>query len=191
MKGRPPRVIPMTQRVEEHVERDPNSGCWLWTGTLLSSGYGQVAWRKNRDLAHRASYAAFKQSIPAGQSVLHKCDTPACVNPDHLFLGTQLDNMRDKMDKHRGGHSHAKSGEQNHKAKLTRERAAAIRVLSGSGISLRVLSREFGVAIETIRAVIKGRTWREQTAEAAPPRAAPCSWRTRARRNRARSAGAT
>ena len=156
MKGRPPRVIPMTQRVEEQVERDPNSGCWLWTGTLLSSGYGQVAWRKNRDLAHRASYAAFKQSIPAGQSVLHKCDTPACVNPDHLFLGTQLDNMRDKMAK---GRAVFARGDQSGTARLSEVDIPGIRQDVRGGASHARVAARLGVSRKTISAVVHGRTW--------------------------------
>lgn len=78
------------------------TGCWLWTGRLTNSGYGQIAKSTHGEWkAHRLFWRVANGPIPGGLCVLHKCDTPACVNPDHLFLGTQADNVQDMMNKHR------------------------------------------------------------------------------------------
>lgn len=78
-----------------------NSGCWLWIKTLSNKGYGVTTAKGKRYLAHRLSWILHNGDIPGRLCILHKCDTPACVNPDHLFLGTQSDNMRDMHRKER------------------------------------------------------------------------------------------
>lgn len=78
--------------------------CWIWIGGRNRSGYGRfVVWNKNSQLAHRFSWTLHKGLIMSGLDVLHKCDNPPCVNPEHLFLGTQADNNRDMRAKGRGG----------------------------------------------------------------------------------------
>lgn len=79
----------------------PESGCWLWLASVNSKGYGWTGIRGAQRLAHRASYEAFIGGIPTGLGVCHKCDTPSCVNPTHLFVGTQRDNLRDASAKGR------------------------------------------------------------------------------------------
>lgn len=79
---------------------EPNTGCWLWTGTSRN-GYGRFIWDGNAYTAHRVAYQILKGPVPPHLMVLHRCDTPACINPDHLFLGTQSDNMRDASRKGR------------------------------------------------------------------------------------------
>ena len=87
--------------------------CWLWTGNTEKIGYGIFKLKGKALKAHRLSYAYHKNSIPAGNMVLHRCDVRNCVNPDHLFLGTQTDNMRDMTAKGRhwaNGKTHCKRG---------------------------------------------------------------------------------
>jgi hypothetical protein len=96
---------------------EPNSGCWLWDGAVISpkSLYGAVNLPGHR-LAHRAVYAEAVEKIPRGMHVLHKCDVSFCVNPAHLFLGTHDDNMKDMARKGRSG-----------VRKITPEQSVAIR----------------------------------------------------------------
>lgn len=76
-------------------------GCWLWTGSTRWFGHGALHVNGRRTLTHRYSWTLANGPIPDGQSVLHRCDTPACVRPDHLFLGTQTDNVADMVQKNR------------------------------------------------------------------------------------------
>lgn len=90
--------------VKKRIKTDTNSGCWIWYGAKRNTGYGfiEINWRpRKRKLAHRHVYELFNGPIPRGLFVLHKCDIPLCVNPEHLFLGTQKDNMVDCSKKDR------------------------------------------------------------------------------------------
>ncbi len=87
------------ERFKKHfiIEND----CWIWSKTKNNFGYGVVSFKGKKEKAHRISYEIFKEPIPKGMYVLHRCDEPRCVNPDHLWLGTQGDNMRDMHKKKR------------------------------------------------------------------------------------------
>src|SRR5690606_8870409 len=91
----------LKDRFEEKYIPEPNSGCWLWVGALTGN-YGQLKYKGRHGgniLAHRASYEIYKGPFNKGLDVLHKCDNPSCVNPDHLFLGDHSDNMLDMSTK--------------------------------------------------------------------------------------------
>lgn len=90
----------MQDRFEAKVSPVPHAGCWLWTGAETGTGYGAF-WAHGERRAHRVSYRLYKGPIPNGMVVCHRCDTPLCVNPEHLFLGTQRDNMLDASRKGR------------------------------------------------------------------------------------------
>ena len=81
---------------------DRSGDCWLWTGSLDKDGYGKTSINYKHWKTHRASWNYFVGPIPEGMSVLHKCDVRACCNPEHLWLGTQKDNLRDMFAKGRG-----------------------------------------------------------------------------------------
>jgi hypothetical protein len=92
---------------------EPNSGCWLWTANCNVGGYGILKYQRKNRPAHRLSWRFYRGEIPTGLLVCHKCDTPACVNPDHLFLGTPTDSQRDcsrKGRKFNQQKTHCKSG---------------------------------------------------------------------------------
>ena len=96
-----PKLSPL-DRFMQQVYPDPNCGCWLWGGSSMTKGYGQFSVAgKTSYGAHRFSYEAFKGPIPDGLYVLHTCDFRPCVNPDHLWLGTPVDNSRDMVAKNR------------------------------------------------------------------------------------------
>jgi hypothetical protein len=100
-------LLKLRQRIEKHSIPIPEIGCWIWLGAIKSYGYGSIKYRNKDMRANRVSWLAFKGEIPKGLCVLHHCDNPACVNPDHLFLGTLKDNMQDCIKKgrrHHGGY---------------------------------------------------------------------------------------
>lgn len=80
---------------------EPNTGCLLWLGLTNKNGYGKIGFNYKSWTTHRLAFHLFKQSLSHGDLVCHKCDTPACINPEHLFLGTPLLNMQDKVNKGR------------------------------------------------------------------------------------------
>jgi hypothetical protein len=93
-----PKRRPPIDRFMANVSPEPNTGCWLWLGYATSRGYARfnLGGHQGRHVpAYRFSYEAFVGPIPAGMLACHKCDVPQCVNPDHIFIGTQTDNMRD------------------------------------------------------------------------------------------------
>lgn len=102
-------------RLEKRVAVD-EAGCWKFIGCITPRGYGAVQLRGSKVGAHRAMWQAVNGQIPSGMLICHRCDVPDCINPDHLFLGTSLDNNRDRAQK---GRSHRPKGELNVMAKLS------------------------------------------------------------------------
>lgn len=140
------------QRLMRSVSMVPIAGCWLWTGAMKSNGYGDT-WLRDRVVsAHRAMFELHFGPIPIGKHVCHRCDVRACVNPQHLFLGTRADNMRDAAAKGRIGH---------HCAKLSFDDAEAIRASSARGADL---SRRYGVSQNVICNIRAGRSYRRRHA---------------------------
>ena len=105
-------------------------------------------------LAHRVSWELHHGAIPEGMKVCHTCDNGWCVRPDHLFLGTQADNLADMRSKGRGRGAHR--GSRNHKSRLTEAQA---RYIKGSARSLRSLAAEFGVSYSSVWLIKTGRNW--------------------------------
>ena len=143
-------------RFELHVRKSPT--CWLWTG-CRSGKYGWFA----GEGAHRSAWLIYKGAIPDGMFVLHRCDVPLCVNPDHLFLGTALDNMRD-MDAKGRRKTVTTTGEKHWSSKLTREDIPIILARRRAGEFLHVIAGDYGVGYTAIQAICNGRNWKHITA---------------------------
>jgi len=157
----------LRQRFYENVK--PGSGCWLWRGSLTAKGYGRIKIKRKHYGAHRLSWIVHNGDIPDGLCVCHKCDTPQCVNPSHLFLGSHADNQRDCQRKGRrasgAAHGHYKKpeawprGRRHFRAKLSDEKVRYIREMRGA-VPQRVLAEKFNVPQTAISAVQRNKTWR-------------------------------
>jgi hypothetical protein len=143
----------MSELFHQRYIPEPNSGCWLWIGTIQYGKEYGVLGNKGKK-AHRLSWEIHFGPIPLGMHVLHKCDVPSCVNPDHLFLGTHVVNMQDRQRK---GRTKSALGERQHLAKLNRAKVIEIR---NSEETLDALAIRFGVNKTTIWQVKTKRTWR-------------------------------
>jgi hypothetical protein len=140
-----------------NVEPDLNSGCWLWSGGMLKSGYGRTAYRNRGVMAHRFIYEQTRGTIPRGFMALHKCDTPSCVNPDHIFLGTAAHNAADCAAK---GRLNTPRGEDHGCAKLTAAEVKEIRDLA----RLRVMPQsriatDYGISQANVSLIKNGHGW--------------------------------
>ena len=137
---------------------DQTGDCWLWTGLRHSNGYG-VGWANGgRMYAHRVSWLVANGPIPAGLHVLHHCDNPPCVRPDHLFLGTATDNMRDMARKGRAGGLMPR-GHANPNSKLTADDVRSVRAALSAGEVPADIARRFGVRPQSITAIASGKSW--------------------------------
>lgn len=146
--------------------------CWVWRGTTTTKGYGQFYCKEVGDvLAHRASYVIYKDKIPDGLNALHKCDNPLCVNPDHLFLGTQKDNIVDMIQKGRKVISHI-FGHKNPKSIFSESQVDEMRLLYSQGNRISEIHKIFGGSYQSVWSIIKGKTWmfgQERTCGGAEP----------------------
>lgn len=155
------RKVPVEVRFWRYVSPEPNTGCWLWTGSSTSAGYGNINLRyigndrASVGYAHRLSWSMVNGPIPEGMYICHRCDNPACVNPDHLFLGTPEDNALDCSAKGRGNFNTNPPRIGN--PKLSPEQVIEIRRTVGRHVDL---ARRFGVLPVTIRKIRSGETWR-------------------------------
>jgi len=137
---------------------DPNE-CWEWQGYINDSGYGQFRCGNGALLrAHRISYEIHKGAIPDGLIILHKCDNPRCVNPDHLSVGTHADNIHDMDQKGRRINS-PHYGESHGMSKLTAELVRQIRDLADSGISYEEIGRRFAISANHAGRIAKRESW--------------------------------
>ena len=160
--GHQHQTRPPAERFWEKVDRRGPNDCWPWQGGGKKDGYGSFYTGERLDGAHRFSYELNKGPITDGLWVLHKCDNPRCVNPDHLFLGTQTDNMQDCSVKGRAkGGPHL--GTDNINAKLTEDAVRDIRQRYAGGEIAPTLALEYGVSHPAIYAVIHRRTWKHVT----------------------------
>lgn len=128
--------------------------CWEWQAGCSGDGYGAFKVDGRQVGAHRYAFLLFYGAIPTDLHVLHHCDNPVCVNPLHLFAGTQADNQLDKARKQRSLH-----GERNPKAKLTASDVRVVRQLAAAGLQQRQIARTFGVGDNAVSRIVRRITW--------------------------------
>jgi hypothetical protein len=138
---------------------DDPSECWVWQGRLrVRGGYGTLQVANKETLAHRLSWQLKNGPIPKGMDILHSCDNPPCVNPDHLRPGTHLDNMREMYAK---GRRKTACGERGGNSKLTEATVAAIRSeYQFRKVTLKMLSLKYGVSWATVQKIVAGQSWK-------------------------------
>lgn len=174
-------------RFMRKVDLSTASGCWLWTGATSPGGYGKFYLAGRAVGAHRAAWMLMRGEIPPGMQVCHHCDVPGCVNPNHLFIGTQKDNMRDMDAKGRRvvadhvgpgnpmyGRRHSAAsrarqaaakhgryvGSAHPRATVDEARVMQIRALRAGGATAKAIAAQLGVSFHVVRNVIGGKSWR-------------------------------
>lgn len=156
------RFMSRVERQTEVTSRHVDTPCWLWTGGKCSSGYGNLmAGSAGPQATHRLSFRHFVGPIPDGGPtehgwcVLHRCDTPACVNPEHLRLGSQLANVQDCTRKRRKPH-----GTAHFRAKLTPAKVRELRRRHAAGETFKSIADDLGVNLYTVRSAALRLTWK-------------------------------
>ena len=135
---------------------NPNNGCLEWTGSIdKSTGYGYVIFESEKIGSHRAAFEVFKEQSIEGKQVLHKCDNRKCVNPDHLFLGTIQDNMKDKVSKGR-----QTRGSTFKTAKVNEKQVLVFRSLKKSGFFNKELASLFQISVRHMARITSGDRWK-------------------------------
>lgn len=146
------------------VNRSSSDGCWPWIGSTSAYGYGEFQTGSRRSKtrkvyrAHRVAWELIHGNIPLGLHVLHRCDNPPCVRPDHLFLGTAADNVADRIAK---GRTNQPTGEAIGMAKLTVREVVQIRLQRLHGKSVIALAKEYGVSRSSIYSIVNYKMWKE------------------------------
>lgn len=139
------------ERLERHIERLPESGCWIWMGATLENGYGKVRDAEMKSaLAHRASYSYYKGSLSKDKYVCHTCDIPSCVNPNHLFLGTPTENQQDSKRKGRAIKA---------TFKLEKSKVSEIKNYLKHGYSQKEIANLFGISQSMVSMINTNKAW--------------------------------
>lgn len=153
-----PNIVHAYSRPDDSVERfwqnvEISDGCWIWRGAPDAHGYGRLRVRGVTVKAHRFSYAIHKGEIPPDTCVCHLCDTPLCVNPDHLWLGSNADNIQDRTAKGRS----ARGSSNGNAAALTDDDIRRVRL---SDLPVKELADALNVHWSTIYGIRQRKTWK-------------------------------
>ncbi len=146
----------ISERLADKISVSAETGCWNWRANKNNKGYGKLWVNGRKQLAHRVSYVIHNGNIPRGINVCHRCDNPACINPSHLFLGTQAENIADRDAKGRQRVGERK-GVHNGNSKLNEQDVVAIR--AANGMRLRELASQYGVTPTQISFIRRGKSW--------------------------------
>lgn len=139
------------ERFWKKVEK--TEGCWNWTAHRNALGYGTFRTGENVELAHRVSYRMAGRLYDESLCVLHRCDNPRCVNPDHLWLGTRVENNQDREDKGRGVRC---PGERNGRCKLSTSQVEQLRSMYDAGWLIIPLAKEFNISKSQVWHIVSG-----------------------------------
>lgn len=146
----------LEERFWAKVATGEPAACWEWHATRRN-GYGRIKVDGKLKSAHRIAYQLYHGDIPPGMKVCHRCDNPSCVNPAHLFLGKQKDNVQDMIEK---GRYHPVCGEKQGNAKLTAAQVRRIRAQHSAGSSYTQLGAMYKIHRSTIGRVVTRKTWK-------------------------------
>lgn len=167
-------MIQMTERqigrFWKNVSKRSENECWNWKLSIASMGYGQVRMRGKTLHCHRVAWMLANGPIDEGMFILHKCDNKSCCNPNHLFQGTQRDNVEDMINKNRHSHGEkhsevmkntASKGENHYRSRLNATQVKQIREIHEIGeLGYGPIARQFGVSTGTIQAIVSRRNWK-------------------------------
>jgi len=165
MSGPNTRGKTIAERIEYYSIPVPFAGCHIWTGGTNKRGYGVISLGGQlAGMAHRAAWEVRNGAIPDGMHVLHRCDTPSCVNPDHLFLGTNRDNINDKVAKGRAklGNKVDRRGIKNPACILSEDLVREIRRSTGT---YKAISARLSISFGTVASIKTGRSWKSLKSE--------------------------
>lgn len=133
------------------------SGCWLWSGQRDRDGYGSVSYRNRRWGAHRLAWFFRRGPIPKGLFVCHRCDVPACINPEHLFLGSPRDNTQDSATKGRRADTR---GSRHGNSKVTEAQVVEMRAAFAAGDPVATIARRVGMSPANTKKIVLSETWK-------------------------------
>ena len=150
-----PRKLPLLERFWKKVNK--TDGCWLWTGALRPDGYARMGIEKKMYYVHRVSWQLTRGAIPPNMNALHRCDVKHCVNPKHLYIGTDKDNCRDRQQRN------PVDPERRPNAVMTWEKVFQLRNLHSRGTPTTTLSRLFGIDIGHTWRIAVGQLWKNRS----------------------------
>jgi len=139
------------------IKKNEITNCWEWTG-FLKAGYGYIRIKRKDIAVHRLMFERYKRKIPKNVNVCHSCDNPKCCNPDHLWLGTQQENIKDMIQKKR---DHKSYGEKHPGCKINEEIAKQIKIKFKEGLNMKQIQKILNIkSYKIVQHVCRGNTWK-------------------------------
>lgn len=152
-----PNYLEIIKKTLESRTKKNEQGCWIWQGSKHRQGYGHLVFNRKVELTHRVSWVLYYGEIPKGIKVCHKCDVPSCCNPEHLFLGTQNENVQDMMNKGRK----ITNVPATRRIKLTWNQVQDIKKIHAEGMTRKELQEKYSVSACCIFKILNGISWKK------------------------------